>query len=155
VPYCTTRYGLPKIPYTVSLSYVHPPVDNARSEYYVDVPPLANAATTNIETVEEGIEMYMEAFCQKFRSKMGRTQRRICLQYFQRYLASEGHSMKLKDLTFNDDQGFIDSLVNYYNGLPLRPSEIKKYRSAIRSFSRFLHQIGAIEENIFLTVRKL
>lgn len=34
--------------------------------------------------------------------------------------------MKLRDLTVNDGQGFIDSLVNHYNGLPLRPSETKK-----------------------------
>ncbi len=62
--------------------------------------------------------------------------------------------MKLKELNVKDGQGFIDNLRNHYNGSPLRPSEIKKYRSAIRSFSRFLHQLGIIEENIFLAIKK-
>ena len=60
--------------------------------------------------------------------------------------------MKLRDLNVKDGQGFINSLVNRYNGLPLKSSEIKKYRSALRSFSRFLHGLGIIEENIFLKV---
>lgn len=138
----------------MTFSYVHPPVDNARADYQVDAPEETDLEIAKIETVEEAIEVYMQAFRQKFQSREGRKMRRICLLYFQGYLVTQRHSMKLKALTVNDGQSFIDSLVNHYNGLPLRPGEIKKYRSAIRSFSRFLHQIGVIEANIFLPVRK-
>ena len=134
--------------------YEHPPVDNVATTYHVDTPDATENLSKDVETVEEAAEVYMQAFRQKFQSPIGRKQRKICLRYFQRYLVSQGYSMKLKNLNVRDGQGFIDSLRNHYNGLPLKPSEIKKYRSAIRSFSRFLHQVGIIEENIFLTVKK-
>jgi site-specific recombinase XerD len=134
--------------------YQHPPIDNVAAIYHMDTPNATENAVKAIVSVEEAIEVYQEAFGQKFRSSKGRIQRKICLQYFQQYLVTHGHSMKLKELTINDGQGFIDSLVNHYNGLPLKPSETKKYRSAIRSFSRFLHQLGLIEENVFLMVSK-
>jgi site-specific recombinase XerD len=138
----------------MAIMYEHPPIDNVATTYHVDTPVAAKNSGKGIETVEKAIEVYMQAFHEKFHSPMGRKQRRICLRYFQRYLVSQGHSMQLKDLSVQDGQGFIDSLRNHYNGLPLKPSEIKKYRSAIRSFSRFLHQLGIIEENIFLAVKK-
>ena len=134
--------------------YEHPPADNVASTYYVDTSDATGNLSKDIETVEKATEVYMQAFHEKFQSPAGRRQRRICLQYFQRYLVSQGHSMKLKELNVKDGQGFIDNLRNHYNGSPLRPSEIKKYRSAIRSFSRFLHQLGIIEENIFLAIKK-
>ena len=62
--------------------------------------------------------------------------------------------MKLKHLTSHDGQDFIDSLVNRYTGSPLGAGGIKRYRSAIRSFSRFLYEAGIIKENVFLTVKK-
>jgi site-specific recombinase XerD len=138
----------------MTIMYEHPPVDNVASTYYVDTPDATENLSKDVETVEEAIEVYLRAFHEKFQSPAGRRQRRICLRYFQRYLVSQGHAMKLKELTITDGQGFIDSLVNHYNGLPLKPSEIKKYRSAIRSFSRFLHQTGIIEKNIFLAIKK-
>jgi site-specific recombinase XerD len=121
--------------------------------YYVDVLEEATLAKKGISTVEEAIEVYMEAFRQKFHSQDNRKQRRICLQYFQRYLTKQGHSMKLKDLTLVDGQSFLDSLTNHYNCLPLRPSEVRKYRSGLRSFSRFLHLSRIILENVFLAVK--
>jgi intergrase/recombinase len=137
----------------MAIMYEHPPVDNVASIYHVDTPNASENAVKAIESVQEAIEIYLEAFGQKFQSSKGRIQRKICLQYFQQYLVTQGHSMKLKDLTVNEGQVFIDSLVNHYNGLRLRPSEIQKYRSALRSFSRFLHQTGIIEENIFLAIK--
>jgi hypothetical protein len=143
-----------KIPYSTAIMYEHPPIDNVASIYHVDSPDATENAVKTIETVEGAIDVYMQAFHEKFQSPAGRRQRRICLRYFQRYLVSQGHSMKLMELTIRDGQGFIDNLRNHYNGLPLKPSELKKYRSAIRSFSRFLHQSGIIEENVFLAVKK-
>ncbi len=143
-----------KIPYSMGFSYQHPPVDNVPPAFRVDLPEKINVESQEIETLEEAIEVYMQAFRQKFQSREGRKQRRICLQYFQRYLVAKEHSMRLADLTIRDGQGFIDGLVNHYDGHPLRPSQIKKYRSAIRSFSRFLYEVGIIKENVFLTVKK-
>jgi hypothetical protein len=142
-----------KIPYAIGLTYQHPPVDNVASEYWVEVLNEDDAIKT-IETVEQAIEVYLQAFRQKFQSQENRKQRRICLQYFQRYLVEQGHSMKLKDLTLFDGQGYIGSVVNQYNGLPLSDAQMRKYRSALRSFSRFLHDLGALEANVFLPLAK-
>jgi hypothetical protein len=141
-----------KIPYAMTFSYVHPPIDNVPPEFRVDVPEETVIDIKGIITVEEAIAVYLQAFRQKFQSREGRKQRSICLQYFQRYLVAQGHSMMVRDLTLADGQGFLDSLTNHYNGLPLKPSELKKYRSGLRSFSRFLHELGIIGENVFLAV---
>jgi site-specific recombinase XerD len=130
------------------------PCFNVRPEFQVDVPKDVKKATKEIHSVEEAIDLYMQAFHQKFSSKMGRMQRRICLQSFYRYLVAEGHSMEVKELTLSDGQRYLDSLTNHYNSLPLSASQTKKYCSALRSFSRFLHDLGIVEENLFLTIKR-
>jgi hypothetical protein len=138
----------------MAVTYERPPVDNVASDYYVDVPEEINGATQQIETVTQGIAVYLPAYRHKFHSRTGRKQRQTSLLSFERYLVAQGHSLKLKDLTLVDGQDFLDSLTNHNNGLPLRFAQKKKYRSALRSFSRFLHELGAIEENIFLAVTR-
>jgi hypothetical protein len=59
----------------------------------------------------------------------------------------------LNDLTLADGQRFIDSLTNHYNGLPLRPSQKKKYRSALRSFSRFLVGSKIIQDDVLVGLK--
>lgn len=137
----------------MAFTYVHPPVDNVAFEYYVDVPDSTDIEIEKIETVEKAIEVYIRAFCEKFQSRWGRDRRRLSLQHFQQYLVTQGHSMRLMDLTRNNGQSFIDNLVNQYNGSPLGAGGIKRYRSALCSFSRFLQQMGLLEENIFLGIK--
>lgn len=73
----------------MAIMYVQPPVDNVAPTYHVDTPGADENAVIAIEAVEEGIAVYLAAFCQKFYSEMGRKQRRICLLYFQRYLVAQ------------------------------------------------------------------
>jgi hypothetical protein len=61
-----------KIPYRLTLTYEHPPVDNVASEYWVEVPKGLEDAAQLIQTVDKAIEMYLQAFYQKFHSKEGR-----------------------------------------------------------------------------------
>ena len=84
--------------------YEHPPVDNVASAHHVDTPDTTENSSNQVETVEEAIEIYMQAFHEKFQGKVGRRQRRICLRYFQRYLVSQGHSMQIRDLSVTDGQ---------------------------------------------------
>ena len=67
-----------------------------------------------------------------------------------RYLTSQGHSMKLQDMTAYDGQGFLSDLVNAYDGLSLSLSKKKEYRSSLRSFSGFLVTSGISYEDVFL-----
>jgi site-specific recombinase XerD len=102
--------------------------------------------------VDEAIEMYLQAFYQKFHNREGRRHRKRSLQMFLQYPTKRGHSLEIKDLTRSDGQGFLDSLTNHFDGTPLTTNQKKKYRNALRSFSRFLHQMGIMEENMFLVV---
>ncbi len=136
----------------MTCAYVHPPVYNVPPEFQVDVPKEIKTTSREVQTVEEAIEVYMQAFHQKFQSKEGRRHRRQSLELFLQYLAAHGNSLKLTELTLTDGQDFIDSLVNRKNDMPLRFSEKKKYRSALRSLSRFLYILGIIEENVFLPI---
>jgi hypothetical protein len=48
----------------MTFGYVHPPIDNVASDYYVDMPKEYEAAIEAIETVEQAIEVYLQAFRQ-------------------------------------------------------------------------------------------
>ena len=141
------------IPYTMTCIYVHPPVDSVPSELQVDVLVEDQSAIQVVATIEEAIEVYMQAFRRKFRSREGTQQRRRNLQRFLRYLNAQGRSLELKDLTFSDGQHFLDTLTNSSTGLPLSPNLNKQYRSALRSFSRFLQKAGIIEKDLFFPLR--
>jgi site-specific recombinase XerD len=99
------------------------------------------------------VELYLQAFYEKFHSKEGQRHRKRSLQMFLQYLTAQGHSLKIADLTLADGQGFLESLTNHFDGTPLTTNQKKKYRNALRSFSRFLHDLGLVEGNVFLQVR--
>jgi hypothetical protein len=105
-----------KIPYTMAFRYVHPPIDNVASDYYVDIPKGPDAAIEAIETVEQAIEVYLQAFYQKFHRIEGRRHRKRSLHIFHQYLTEQGHSLKVKDITLAHGQGFLDSLTNHCAG---------------------------------------
>jgi site-specific recombinase XerD len=138
----------------MTIMYERPPVDNVRPEFQVDVPDEATSDVMEIKTVDEAIEVYLQAFQQKFQSCEGRRHRKRSLEMFLQYLTTQGHSLKLQDLTPTDGCGFLDNLTNHYDGRPLKAASKTKHWNAIRSFSRFMHQTGLIEENIFLILKK-
>jgi site-specific recombinase XerD len=105
--------------------------------------------------VDGAIEVYLRAFQQKFQSREGRRHRQRSLELFLQYLTTQGHSLKLTDLTPADGRGFLQSLTNHCDGRPLKATSKTKHWNAIRSFSRFLYQTGTIRENIFLRSKKI
>jgi site-specific recombinase XerD len=142
-----------KIPYALTITYEHPPVDSVPTELRVDVPMETEIISQAMLTVEEASAVYLEAFNQKFHSQDGRRRRQRSLLMFQHYLTAQGHSLRIADLTTTDGQGFLDSLTSYYDGMPLKDSSKLTYCNALRSFSRFLHHLGVMEENVFLRVK--
>src|SRR4051812_45290113 len=97
-----------KIPYSIGIAYTHPPVDNVPLDFRVEVPEGTEIANQKIETVEEAIDVYWQAYCQKFHSREGRRHRKRSLQMFLQYLTAKGHSLKLKDITLAEGQGFLE-----------------------------------------------
>jgi hypothetical protein len=57
--------------------------------------------------------------------------------------------MRVVDLTLANGQQFLSSLVNRRNSTRLSRYMIKRYESALRTFSRFLYQAGLLAEDIF------
>lgn len=133
----------------MAIMYNHPPADNVRPEFQVDVPMNIDGSAKQVETVNQAIKVYLQAFQQKFQSREGTRHRIRSLAMFLQYLTSQGHSLKLQDLTLTVGGGFLHSLTNNYDGMPLKAASKTKYWNAIRSFSRFLYQTGLIKENIF------
>jgi hypothetical protein len=66
----------------MTFGYVHPPIDNVASDYYVDIPKGFDDAIEAIETVEQTIEVYLQAFYRKFHSIEGRRHRKRSLHMF-------------------------------------------------------------------------
>jgi site-specific recombinase XerD len=75
------------------------------------------------------------------------------LKRFVRYLRSQNHSMKLSEMRFIDGQGFMDALVNHFDGSELSRAKKQDYRAALRSFSRFLVGSKVIEDDVFLGLK--
>lgn len=138
----------------MKIMYEHPPVDNVRPEFQVDVRTDIRGVAKEVKMIDEAVEMYLQAFNQKFPSKEGRRHRQRSLAMFLQYLTAQSHSLKLQDLTPIDGQGFLQSITNHYDGMPLKSNSKIKYWSAIRSFSRYLHQMALLKENIFLSLKK-
>jgi hypothetical protein len=104
----------------------------------VAVPPHLQVTTltgeeyepTEVQCVEEAIEVYMNAFHQKFQSRGGRRHRKRRLQMFQQYLVIQGTALKLKDIILSDGQRFMESLTNYF--LTFRRKSKKLFEKVMR-----------------------
>ncbi len=107
-------------------------------------------------TIRDAIDLYLAEFDAQFSSQHSLKYKRIQLGYFVEHLQAMGHSMLLADLTAEDGQRFLDTCRNRYSGRPLSYARLKQYRSAIRTFSRFLADAGILAEDPFarLVVRK-
>lgn len=106
--------------------------------------------TKGVETIEEGIMFYMEAYRRQFESVDTATRRENCLNRFLSYLMSNGHSLGLADLTHTDGQTFIDTLTNTWDkSRKLSKSRRRRYRGALRSFTWFLAKSGVISTDVF------
>ena len=60
--------------------------------------------------------------------------------------------MKLADLTFEDGLAFLDSMTHAYQGTVMSPQTKKRYKCALRSFSRFLANTGLLHDDLFFSV---
>jgi site-specific recombinase XerD len=105
-----------------------------------------------VETIEEAVQLYLEAFSQQFTGEHGVHKKRLFLGRFVTFLKSQGHSMKLADLTLEDGQDFLDSLTHTLHGGKLSPTTKKRYKCALRSFSRFLANSDFLEQDLFFTL---
>ena len=140
------------LPYAAGVGYVRPPVDNVPSAFVVDAMGDLLDAELSIETIEEAMKLYLDAHRRKFSGKHGAPRKAQRLDRFVRYLTTEGHSMKLSDLAYEDGQGFMDSLANAIDGRTLGLHSRKRYQGTLRSFGRFLAAVGLIEEDIFFAL---
>jgi len=142
-----------EIPYETSVAYDHPSSDSVPMTSQVDVPEELREADTIIETIEEAIDLYLDAHRRKFTCKHGLTRKTNRLKRFISYLEVTNHSMRLSDLWCEDGQRFMDSLVNARDGSNLGMHNRKRIRGALRSFSRFLAAAGLVEEDLFFDLR--
>jgi hypothetical protein len=103
--------------------------------------------------VEEAAELYLAAFRQQFPGPFAAKARVKQLSCFLAYLQTHHHSMQLIDLGLEDGRAFLDTLVNAYTRKPVSLPIRQKYKSALRSFSRFLVTSNLIEEDIFFALK--
>lgn len=115
----------------------------------VDVPLLELQVDNVIETVTEAVTLYTVAFHQQFSGVYGPARKQAYLHRFLTYLQEHQHSMRVVDLTLADGQQFLSSLVNRRNSTRLSRYMIKRYKSALRTFSRFLYQANLLSQDIF------
>jgi hypothetical protein len=136
------------------VAYLEPLSDSVPRASQVDVPEDLSFLAVNIETVEDAVEVYLEASELKFSGTHGSTRKKHRLDRFVTYLEATGHSMKLADLAFVDGQRFIDLLdTPRDNKSQLGLQHRKRIRGVLRSFSRFLATARLIEEDVFFSLR--
>jgi len=132
--------------------YVHPPIDA--------VPPLTKVTTLGQDEVEQlevqmadqGIAAYMSVYRRQFNAMTVERRERELKRFF-RYLQAQNHSMKLGEMTFTDGQGFLNALVNHFDGSELSFTMKQDYIAALRSFSRFLVGSKIIQDDVFVGLK--
>jgi site-specific recombinase XerD len=142
-----------EIPYETSVAYDQPRSDCVPMASQVDLPQELLETAAIVETIEEAIDLYLDAHRRKFTGKHGLPRKTNRLKRFISYLEASDHSMKLADLTCEDGQRFIDSLVSARDGSNLSLHNRKRIRGALRSFSCFLAAAGLFEEDLFFDLR--
>ncbi len=136
----------------MELTYSPLTPDMVPPRYQVPALDASELGEKRVETLEEGLAIYMERFRKQF-STSGAERREWDIKRFFRYLKSQGHSMKLSALTYADGKGFLDNLVNANDGSELSQAKKEDYKSALRSFSRFLADSGIIQEDVFFALK--
>ena len=74
----------------MTVEYVHPPTDNVPERYRVDPLQEGRDKAAAVNTVEEGIALYMEAFRTKYESQLHAQRREWSLARFVGFLKSAG-----------------------------------------------------------------
>ena len=101
------------------------------------------------QTLEDAVELYMERYAQRFIGERAQRRRREVLERLLRFLHEQQGAVSPADLTLEDGQAFMASLIKADTGKPLMRSSKKKFRSGLRTFSRFLYDSWLIEQDVF------
>jgi hypothetical protein len=138
------------IPFELPFTYTPLQIDQVPQS--LQVHPTRSTRQANIETIEEAIQLYLEAYSKQFAGEYGAYKKRLFLGRFVTFVKDQGHSMKLVDLTLEDGQNFLDSITHTFHGGKLSPATKKGYKCAIRSFSRFLANGGFANDDLFFAL---
>jgi site-specific recombinase XerD len=138
------------IPFGIPFTYTPLEIDQVPQS--MQVQPIHSTRQAHVDTIEEAVQMYLEAYSKQFSGQHGPYRKRLFLDRFVTFLKEQGHSMKLADLTLEDGQSFLDSLANTFHGGRLSSGTKKGYKCALRSFSRFLANSGFAEGNLFFSL---
>jgi site-specific recombinase XerD len=129
--------------------YVHPQVDSVALDN--QVAPVDNS--TPVATIAEAIELYLVASRVQFLGQHGAQRKARWLDRFLNYLKEQHHSGQLTDLALRDGQAFLDTLGHAYHGISMSVYTKTRYKSTLRSFSRFLVKSHIIEEDVFFLLK--
>ncbi len=110
-----------------------------------DVSEILEAASS----VDDAIQLYLDASSQQFTGKHGLTRKRQYLHRFRNHLKDRGHTLQTADFSLEDGQRFIDGLTNKFTGAPVSDDKRNRYKGALRSLSRFLFHGGTINQDVF------
>lgn len=133
----------------MSCQYLHPQIDQVPQRMLVDVTQLSTVQYQTITSIPEAVDLYLAVFGQQFTGSHGPARKQYYLYRFIAQLKAENHSMRLTDLTLNDGRQFLASLVNAYDGTPLSQYGLGRYKSALRTWSRYLFQSRLLTDDIF------
>ena len=137
------------IPFEIPFLYVHPQIDAVPPKYHVTPPTILPP----VSEIKEAVELYLTAYRHQFPGPLAAKVRGELLSRFLEYVQAHHHSMQLADLDFADGKAFLGTLVNAYTGAPLSLSIRTGYKSALRSFSRFLVKSNLVEEDVFFALK--
>jgi site-specific recombinase XerD len=137
------------IPLEISFGFVIPKADTVPPN--MRVTPLTPKESTRYRgrMVEDAVELYMGRFVRRYTNEREQRRRRETLERFLHFLQQRGGPVVPTDLTREDGQAFMASLIKSNTGKPLAPSSQMRFLSGLRTFSRFLYDSGLIEEDVF------
>jgi site-specific recombinase XerD len=138
------------IPFDIPFTYAPLQIDQVPQS--MQVQPTRSTRQASVETIEDAVQLYLEAYEKQFTGQYGIRNKRLFLQRFVTFLKGHGHSMKLADLTLDDGQSFLDSLEHAFHGGQMSPATKKRYKCAVRSFSRFLANSRLVEDDLFFAL---
>jgi hypothetical protein len=98
------------IPFEMPFTYTPLQIDAVPQS--MQVQPTRTTRQVNVETIEEAVQLYLEAFGEQFTGEHGVHKKRLFLGRFVNFLIAQGHSMKLADLALEDGQDFLESITH-------------------------------------------
>ena len=128
------------IPFDIPFTYTPLQIDSV--PYSMQVQPTGSTRQANVETIEEAIQLYLEAYGKQFVGEYGLRNKRLFLKRFVVFLRGQGHSMKLADLTLEDGQSFLDSIEHSFHGGQTSPMMQKGYKCALGRLLRVALRVG-------------